>query len=568
MEFKDFSLVKVEEPNFNDIINKYKDLISRLNTSKSSLDAINIIKESFKLDDELSSNYTIASIRHTINVKDEYYSKLSDAYDMNLPEISEYSNEFNHAILDSKYKKEITNEFGTHFINKLELSTKTFSSEIIPDLQEENTLTSKYDQLLGSATAELNGKIIPITRFTPYLTSLDRNMRKEANKAFWKYYEEHDQEIGDIYDKLVHVRDKIAKKLGYKNFIQLAYYRLERLDYNAEDVKNYRDQIIKYVVPIANDLYKSQQKRINIQEMKYYDYALTFKDGNPKPIGTPKQLINKASLMYKKLNPTISYYFDFMVSHHCMDLIAKEGKVPGGYMTYIPTLQTSFIFSNFNGSSGDVDVLTHEFGHSLQGFLAGESISIPSLRSPGYECCEMHSMSMEFLTYPFMNLFFEKDTDKYCLSHLEDAIKFIPYGACIDAFQYFVYENPNISHTERKLKWRELEKIYTPHKQYGEDNSFLESGGFWMKQSHLFGSPFYYIDYTIAQVVSFEFFNESREDYDKTITKYLDFCKLGGLYPYKTLLKKANIKDPMIEGTIQETISSLKSYLNSFTNIK
>lgn len=567
MNFEDFNKVKVEEPDFDKLKEEYKNLTKRIKEATNSKQAIKVIKDSFKLDDEFSSNFTIVSIRHSINVNDEFYSKLSDLYDQNLPILSEYSTEFTKEIVNSKFRKEIEEEFGSYYVKKQEIALKLFKPEIIPDLQEENALTSEYDRLLGSATATFRGEVLPITKFTPFLTSKDRETRKEANEAFWGYYKENDEKLGDLYDKLVKVRDRIAKKLGFKNFVQVAYYRLGRLDYNEHDVANYREEVYKNIVPIASELYKKQQERLGIKDMKFYDYALDFASGNPKPIGTPEELIAKARKMYSEMNPTVSQYFSFMVDHNCMDVVAKKGKVPGGYMTYIPSLKTSFIFSNFNGSSADVDVLTHEFGHSLQGFLSG-NIEIPELRSPGYESCEIHSMSMEFLAYPWMDLFFEKDADKYRFSHLEADIEFIPYGVSVDEFQHFVYENPTATHQQRKAKWREIEKKYTPHKQYLDDNKFLEEGGFWMKQPHIYSSPFYYIDYTIAQVGAFEFFVESEEDFKSTMEKYLHFCTLGGLYPYKELLKQANIKDPMVKGTIESITPKLEAYLNKFDTKK
>ena len=567
MKFEDFNKVQVVEPDFEEYKNQLIKFTNDLKQASSPNQAIKVIYDEFKFEDDLSSNYTIVSIRNSINTKDEFYDKLIEKYNMNMPVLSEYSNNFQLEVYNSKFRKELEKEFGSYFFKQIEVSLKTFSTEIIPDLQEENRLTSEYDKLVGSASAEFNGEVLPITKFTPYLTSLDRETRKNANKAFWGYYQANDEKLGEIYSKLVKVRTTIAHKLGFENFIQLAYYRLGRTDYTQVDVENYRNEILKNIVPIAQKLYKKQAERIGIKDMKYYDYALRFKTGNPKPIGTPEQLVQKASKMYNDMNKDVAYYFDFMVSHNCMDLVAKKGKVPGGYMTFIPSLETAFIFSNFNGSSGDVDVLTHEFGHSLQGFL-GSTIKVPSLRSPGYECCEMHSMSMEFLAHPWMGLFFEDSKDKYCFSHLEDAIEFIPYGVSVDEFQHFVYQNPELTHAQRKAKWREIEKKYTPHKQYNEDNPYLESGAFWIKQSHIFSSPFYYIDYTIAQVVAFEFFTESLDNFDKTIEKYLAFCKLGGLYPYKQLLAKGGIKDPMVSGTIESITPKLEKYLDSFDTSK
>ena len=220
-----------------------------------------------------------------------------------------------------------------------------------------------------------------------------------------------------------------------------------------------------------------------------------------------------------------------------------------------------FIFANFNGTSGDVDVLTHEVGHAFQGYMS-RNLKCPLYRSPTLEACEIHSMSMEFLTHPWMELFFKEDTDKYIYSHTVDAIKFIPYGVTIDEFQHFVYENPTATHKERCAKFREIEKKYLPHRNY-EGSSVFENGGWWMKQTHVFGSPFYYIDYTLAQVVAFEFFNEDRKNHEKAWKKYVKLCRLGGKYPFTKLLEKASLYNPFKENTVKKIVSPLQKYLKT-----
>ena len=567
MDFKKFSDVKVEKPDMEKISDEYKKIIAELNNAETSKEAIRAVKEEFAVSDKISSDVQIAQIRHTINTFDKYYNDLSDFFDENIPYLNQYEDEFNRVLMNSKYKKDIAEEFGDYMFTKIEMSLKTFSKEIIPDLQEENSLCSAYNKIMGNAKGIYRGQELPITKFSSLLDDKDRSVRKDASDGFWGFYADHEKELADIYDKLVHVRDRIAKKLGFDNYLPLGYLRLGRSDYTPEDVADYREHVYQSIVPLAQKLYAKQIKRLGLDNIKYYDFALAFNSGNAKPIGEPKELVEKARMMYSQMSPLASKYFNFMVDHEMMDLVAKEGKIPGGYMTYIPELKSSYIFSNFNGSSGDIDVLTHEFGHSLQGFLSSD-IQVPSLRSPGYELCEVHSMSMEFFAYPWTKLFFGDSDEKYRFQHLVDDICFIPYGVSVDEFQAFTYTHPNCTHEERKAAWRAIEKKYLPQRKYGDDNKFLESGGFWMKQLHIYVDPLYYIDYTIAQVGAFEFFTESLEDYDKAFEKYIRFDKLGGQYPYKEILRKAGIADPMVESTIPSLIPSLENYLSSFDDSK
>ena len=567
-DFASLEDVKVSRLEKQEIMDAFSSLDERLVHAKDGKEAIAIVKEYFALSDDLSSAISLIYIRHQVDTQDEYYKELSDLIDEIMPEISAVTNQFDKDFYESPFRKELVEEFGQLYFDQVALSMKTFSEEIIPDLVEENKLVSEYIQVISSALIEFKGEKYSIPQMGKFTNSLDRETRLEASKKVWGFYAENDEKIGGLYSKMVEVRTRIAHKLGYKNFLQLAYDRMGRLDWTPEDAKVYREKILKYIVPLSNSIFAAQKERLGFgKDTRSSDFAIFYSTGNPTPKGTPEELVSAAKQMYSELSPIASKYFDFMVDHKCLDLVAKKGKAGGGFMDYIPGLKTSFIFANFNGTSGDVDTLTHEFGHALQGFLGGEMTDVPSYRTPGMECAEMHSMSMEFFTYPWMNLFFKEDTDKYCYQHLCDALTFIPYGCIIDAFQAYVYENPNLTHEERKAYWRQLEKQYLPHKDYW-DNPFLESGGYWMRQHHVFENPLYYLDYTIAQVVALEFFAESREDEKKAFEKYIAFDKLGGRYSFRELLKTAGIKNPMDGDTLKEVASSTMDYLKQFDPAK
>lgn len=551
----------------DDIISGYKKIKERLENATSASETISVIRDFFSYEDDLSTIISLVNYRHTINTLDEEYTKLQDLLDVILPSIQEASQEISHLIYNNKYREDLENEFGKLYFDQIAVSLKTFSSEIVDDLIKENQEQSKYVNLISSAKIEFNGNTYSIPQMGKFTSSMDRETRLKAFSKVMEFYAIHDEEIGQIYSDMIKTRTKIAKKLGYENFVQLGYDRMSRLDWNPSDAKIYREKILKYIVPLAEKIASDQKDRLGYKDdMRFADYAIFYKTGNPTPKGSPEELIEQARKMYSEMNPIASKYFNFMVDHGCMDLVSKPGKAGGGYMDYLPSLNTALIFSNFNGTSGDVDVLTHEFGHSLQGFLGASETDIPTYRTPGMECAEMHSMSMEYLTYPWMKYFFKEDTDKYLYQHLCDAITFIPYGCIVDAFQTYCYENPNMTHEERKTYWRYLEKEYIPHREYS-DNAFLASGGYWERQHHIFENPLYYLDYTIAQVVSLEFFEESLVDHKKAFEKYLAFDKLGGKYPFRKLLKEANIRNPFDGDTLKEVAESTMKYLDSF-NLK
>ena len=294
--------------------------------------------------------------------------------------------------------------------------------------------------------------------------------------------------------------------------------------------------------------------------MFVYD-TLYFKEGNPKPKGGVDFQVAQAKTMYSELSKETNDFFNMMIDEELMDLDNRAGKSGGGFCTSFPSLERPYIFANFNGTDHDVTVLTHEAGHAFQCY---ESRKQPVNRYlwPTYEACEIHSMSMEFLTWDWMHLFFKEDTEKFLFKHIAGSLAFLPYGALVDHFQHWVYENPNASAKERKNQWLELEKVYQPGKNY-DNLDFLKNGGFWQKQSHIYQMPFYYIDYTLAQVCAFQFWIRMQEDKESAWQDYLKLCKAGGSMSFLDLVKLANIKSPFDPKVFEEVANNINDWLEN-----
>ncbi|MCI6357760.1 MAG: M3 family oligoendopeptidase [Erysipelotrichaceae bacterium] len=559
MKFEEYPLVV---PSLEELSKEYEKLIAKLENAKNADEQINTFRQVIKFDDHVETMFTIISIRYSLDTTNETYAHAQDVMDEVAPQLQVYSEKINKIMLNSPYRKELEDAFGTYLFKQLELALKCFDAKIIEDLQKENKLVSKYDKVMAGAKIKFNGQTYNLSQMGKFTTDVDRNVRKKATKAVAKFFEKNHEEIGQIYDDLVHVRDNMAKKLGFKNFIELGYARLGRLDYNDKDVANYRKQIQEVFVPIWVKLFKRQMKRIKIRSPRFYDLGLNYLTGNPRPIGDAHFLVEQARTMYKEMSKETGEFFDFMTENHLMDLEARPGKQGGGYMTYLAEYKSPFIFSNFNGTSGDVDVLTHEFGHAYQGYCS-RNIKVPSYRSPTLEACEIHSMSMEFFAWPWMDKFFGENADKYRYAHLADAMMFLPYGVTVDEFQHFVYEHPNATHTERCAKWREIEKKYTPLKNY-KGFDVYEEGNLWLRQSHIFQTPFYYIDYTLAQVVAFQFLVEMHKNQPRAWAKYNRLCKMGGKYPFTELLSHAHLRNPFEDGSLKKIARPLNKILRSF----
>lgn len=561
-----FSDYKYERPNIEKISKEFDSLLEKFNNAKDVETQNEVIRQINKLRNTIDTMGTLVDIRHSINTEDEFYKKEQDFIDENEPNLQNLIFKYYKSLVNSKFRKELEEKWGSQVFNLAELQLKSFSEEIIDDLVKENKLTTEYDNLIASAKIEFEGEIRNLSQMFPFMESKDRDVRKEAYEAYTKFFEENEGEFDRIYDDLVKVRDKMAKKLGYENYVQFGYDRLGRTDYDSEMVANYRKQVYDSLVPVVVELMDRQRKRLGLDKLKYYDELLWYLTGNATPKGSPEWILDNGKKMYKELSKETDQFFDFMVERELLDLVSKKGKMSGGYCTIIPDYDSPFIFSNFNGTSGDVGVLTHEAGHAFQSFMS-MGYELPEYKFPTYEACEIHSMSMEFITWPWMDLFFEDDVEKYKFSHLADAINFIPYGVTVDEFQHFVYENPEATPQMRKSKWREIEKKYLPFRDY-EDNDFLNRGGYWFKQGHIFTTPFYYIDYTLAQVCAFQFFIKDREDHENAWDDYMRLCKAGGSLPFLELVKLGNLENPFVDGTISRVVKPLKDYLDSVDDSK
>ena len=556
-----FNEYEYEHLDLEKIKAEFSRLIESFKKAKNMKGQVAAFDEIIKLRNHIETMQTLVSIRHSVDTNDEFYDKENEYMDEISPILFGFTNDFYKTLVNSKFKDELVEKYGKFLFDLAENTLKTFSPEIIPDAQEENRLSSKYSKLIASAKIDFDGKELNLSQMVPYTQSKNRNVRIEAAKKVAQFFAENQDEFDNIYDSLVKVRTRMAQKMGYKNFVEFGYKQLSRLEYDAKMVKGYRKQVLENIVPLHTELRERQGKRLGVEKLKFYDEAIKFNSGNADPHGSPEWILNNGKTMYKELSKETNEFFTFMTENNLLDLLSKKGKMSGGYCTYIPEHKAPFIFANFNGTSHDIDVLTHEAGHAFQVYQS-RGFEVPEYLWPSYEACEIHSMSMEFLTWPWMDLFFENDTDKYKFIHLSEALLFIPYGVTVDEFQHWVYENPEATPKERREKWLEIEKKYLPTRDYGEVEE-LKNGIFWFRQGHIFSSPFYYIDYTLAQVCAFQFWIKSRENREKAWQDYLNLCKLGGSKPFFELMKSANLKNPFEEGTLAFVIPKIKEYLDN-----
>ena len=559
-----FSEMPYERPDLDAFKGRMTGFTGRLKAAGSYEEAKAVFLEKEEADKHVETMATLAQVRNTIDTRDEFYDGEMNFWNAALPELEEYEQAWKLAMLESPFRPDFQREYGNLMFLNTEIALKTFSPEIVPQLQQENDLTLAYSKLLASAKIPFEGGEYTLAQMGPFQSDADDARRLAAWKAVGTWYKENQGELNRIYDELTHLRDEMGRKLGYEGYTQLGYYRMGRNCYAKEDVENFRAAVRKYLVPLADRIFRAQAERIGVgYPLSYADNALKFRSGNPRPQGTADDIIAQGKKFYDELSPETSEFFQTMLDNELMDVLATEGKAGGGYCTSIPEYKVPFIFANFNGTQGDVEVITHEAGHAFAGWMNRDRVPMEYCW-PGMEACEVHSMSMEFMAWPWTEGFFGPDTRKYLYSHLAGALTFIPYGALVDHFQHEVYANPDMTPAQRHAVWKELQGQYMPWVRLDGDIPFFADGEAWQRQSHIYEAPFYYIDYCLAQTVALELWTLLQKDKKAAWEKYMAYTRQGGSRTFTELLKNAGLDTPFDEKCLREVCETASAWLDGF----
>ncbi len=502
--------------------------------------------------------FMVARIRNSLDTNDEFYDSEMKWLSGAMAKRSAENKKVSEALLDSPFIDDFSAEFGENIINDLKASKRLGSEEIIQDRVEEQALEREYSKVTAGCVTDFRGEECNFYGLLKHMESPDRNERREAFEAWAELYTGISDKLDEIYDGLVKVRCRMAEKLGFDSYIEMAYLERKRYDYNADDVKRFRDQVRDVIVPACSKIFEKQRERLGVDTLYYYDEEIAYPDGNAVPVGGEEELLEIAKSMYDELAPETKDCFRLMLEDGMFDLTTRPGKQTGGYCTSLPSKQLSFIFSNFNGTTADVEVLTHEFGHAFAFYSASRHQPISDCWRTSSEVAEIHSMTMELWTTPWMDRFFatEEDAKKYVDAHLASAFTKIPYMVSVDEFQHRVFENPSMTAKERRAVWHELEETYMPWRNY-DGNEFLEEGGFWMQKQHIFQNPFYYVDYAMAQCCAFQYYTKMKEDREATWQDYYRLCCSGGSRGYYDTLAYANLKVPLEDGVVAYSVKGV-----------
>ena len=559
-----FSEMPYERPDLDKVKRELGDLTGRLKAAESYEEARAVFLEKEAAERHVDTLATLASIRNSIDTRDEFYDGEMNFWNAAGPELEEYIKAWTAAMLASPFRKDFAAEYGDLMFVNAEIELKTFAPEIVPQLQRENDLTQEYQKLIASAQIPFEGQSYTLSQLTPFKSDPDDARRLAAWKAEGQWYKDNQTRLDDIYDRLVRLRDAMGKKLGYEGYTALGYYRMGRNCYTKEDVEKFRSAVVQYLVPVADSIYKAQARRLGKEyPMSFADNALEFRSGNPRPVGTAEDILAQGRKFYDELSPETSLFFRTMLEGELLDVLSTPGKAGGGYCTFLPDHRVPFIFANFNGTQGDVEVVTHEAGHAFDCWLNRDRVPT-SYVWPTMEACEVHSMSMEFIAWPWAEGFFGPDARKFRYSHLAAALTFIPYGTLVDHFQHEVYARPDMTPAQRHGVWKELLGVYMPWMKLDGDIPFYAEGQGWQRQHHIYSSPFYYIDYCLAQTVALQFWAMLQEDRPAAWEKYLAYTRQGGSETFTRLLENAGLESPFEPHCLQAVCEKAGRWLEAY----
>jgi M3 family oligoendopeptidase len=532
------------------------EITKEFNAARDGAEQFLAHKKYYSLMAKVRTAMILAGMRHDGDVSNKFYEAEQEYYDEISPKIQSFDVKYQKMLYNSKFRSYLESKIGQVPFKDIEIQMKAFDDVLIPLKQEENTLTSRYNKLIAQTKVEFKGETLNLSLLGKYLHSKDRKTRIEASKVRSEKLLTIADELDEIFDKLVANRNAQAKAMKYDNYVELGYYTMGRNSYDKNDVANFRNQVKKYFVPFASKMHEERRKRLGLDKLDYVDEGVYFLDGNPVPVGTADDIFAAGKKMYSELSPETKEFFDFMLNHELFDVLGRPNKVTGGYMDMLQLYKAPIIFANFNGTSDDVNVITHECGHAFQGFVTrnDEIVEHNNITS---ETAEVHSMSMEFFTEGWMNLFFGGRADDYRKMHLEDAIAFIPYGCMIDEFQEIVYAKPELTPAERREAWKKLEKEYKPHLAF-EYDPFYGDGRTWQMQKHVFNWPFYYIDYCLAQTCALQFKVLMDENYKDAWQKYFAFCMQSAKDYFPNMLHNVGLRSPFEDGFMKELVEKIK----------
>ncbi len=445
-------------------------------------------------------------------------------------------------------------------LQKIRTSTELFREANLPLFTRERKLGSEYDRIIGAQTVQWEGKEITIAQLAPVMEETDRKRRERAWRLAAERRSQDSQSIGELWSKFMKVRLQQARNADFEDYRSFRWKLLHRYDYTPQDCLSFHQAIEKTVVPAVQDLYTARRERMGLDQLRPWDLGVDPVGRPPlRPFKRVNRLIGRSSRIFHRVDPELGDQFDIMAREGLLDLANRKGKAPGGYCIDFDVAKRPFIFMNAVGLHGDVETVLHESGHSFHTFATAR---LPYLaqRGVGMEFAEVASMAMELLASPYLSasqggFYTTQEAARARIDHLEGSIMFWPYMAVVDAFQHWVYENPESGRDIEQcdIQWEALARRFMPGVDWSGLEGYRRQG--WQQKLHIHTVPFYYVEYGLAQLGAIQVWANALKDQSAAVTAYRQALALGGTVPLPELFKAAGARLAFDSETLGEAVS-------------
>ena len=554
-----FDDLAADEPDVGEVRREHEAIRSELARATAVDELAAAVRRWDDLRRRLDTWTSLVEVRFQLDTRSEERRLALQRRDEVTPKLTELDVAMMRELVAHARRAELEERLGAHAFALWQARVTTYDPAIEQDSVREAALEAEYIALCASAQLEFEGETLNLSSIAKHFQSTDRGTRHHAYGTYWSFFEQHADELDRIFDELTTVRHAMAGKLGYDDYTELGYRKMARTDYGREDVERFREEVRESVVPLNSRLAARKAERLGVDPLMVWDEPMHDAKPNPRPLGGVEWQMARAEEMFDALGGGFGDFYGLMRRRRMLDLDARDGKAAGGFCIDFPSVGMPFVFANFNGTKGDVEVFTHEMGHAFQGYQ-GRTQPLLEYMWPTAEACEVHSMSLEFLTWPHMERFFGDSADDFRRMHLEGALAAVAHVTMIDHFQHLVYASPDATTEERHAMWREMERTYLPERDWG-DLARPAAGAGWQRVLHVYRYPFYSIDYALAQVCALQFWVRSRRDFGEALHAYVGLCKRAGEAPFQELVRSAGLVSPFERGCLAEALEEARAQL-------
>ena len=556
-----FSDLQYKETDYQSLAKMILDLTEKAKKADSPSSLEEVLKIYDTEMGEVGYNYTLSYIHSSLDSSDSFWQEALQKESKGNAMLD--TTPLLKAILENKYFSSLEEKYGPVLRDKLNKSIST-GSKAQNERAEEGDLVSKFQREKAMVRINYKGKELSEGEVIPLFESPIREERIQSRKAVAKAFLEKKELFGSMLERLVSLRDTIAKENGFSNYLEYMDINYSRIGYGEKEMDAFVSEVKEYVVPVLSHIFEETRKRLGLEEMTVADISLMFVDGNAKPSGGADVLKEAAKKMYKALSPEMEAFFTGMLDSHSIDVDFSPNKVSGmGFCTDLKKGMYPFVFGNLDGTSWDVTVFTHEVGHAWQSYASDQNLDLTLFREMPLDAVEIPSKTMELFSYPFAEEFFGKDGDKFRFAHFRNAVKEIVAYTSVHELNSWIYTHVGASFDEINEKWMEIQSSYYPNVSYGEMEEEEKKGAGLLRNMGIFMFPRYLISYVFSEMCAIDLFMEYLKDKDKALDSYNRLCRVGGSKSYPEILSAAGLEPSYNKGRVKDVMEKVKAYLEN-----